>query len=403
MPQYSHSRLSTFEQCNLKFKFKYVDKVETEAEEGVEAFLGKKVHEALEKLYSDLKFEKVNTLKELLAFFKEEWKKNWNENIIIVREHISEENYFNMGERFIIDYYNRYKPFNQATVIGTELPVRIKLDGEGKDYHLVGFIDRLDYKEGGVYEIHDYKTNANLPLQQYLDEDRQLALYAMAIRQMYPDAKKVKLFWHFLAFDKEMVSERTEEELEALKWETVKLIEQIEAEKDFKPTVSKLCDWCEFRPICPMWKHLYKLEEKSANEYLKDDGAQLVNKFASLTEKKRRLVEELDSQLEELKVRIIDFAEWQGVNVIFGSDNKIRITATDSVKLPYKNTEERQELNELLKKLGKWEEVAELDTFALAKVIKNKAWPEQLLKQLARFAEVEKSYRLYLGSLRKEE
>ena len=33
MTQYSHSRLSTFEQCNLKFKFKYVDKVE--AEEGI--------------------------------------------------------------------------------------------------------------------------------------------------------------------------------------------------------------------------------------------------------------------------------------------------------------------------------------------------------------------------------
>ncbi len=403
MPLYSHSRLSTFEQCRLKYKFAYIDKVETEVEESVEQFVGKRVHASLEKLYSDLKFQKLNSIKELLAFFRDEWKKNWNDGIIIVREGLTEDNYLNMAERFIIDYYNRYKPFNQAKVIGTEMHVKIALNGKGKEYFLQGYVDRLDDKGEGVYEVHDYKTNSNLPIQEYLDEDRQLALYSIAVKEMYPDAKDVKLVWHFLAFDKEMASERSDEELEALKKNTIELIEAVESEKDFKPKVSKLCDWCEFKPVCPMWKHLYGLEEKSANEYLKNDGVQLVNKFASLTEKKRRLVEELDGQLGELKASIIDFAERQGVNVIFGSGNKIRITVTDSVKLPYKNTEERQELNELLKKLGKWEAVAELDTFALAKVIKTKAWPEEFLGQLKKFAEVEKSYRLYLGSIRKEE
>jgi len=38
-------------------------------------------------------------------------------------------------------------------------------------------------------------------MQEYLDEDRQLALYAMAVKRMYPDAKQVKLAWNFLAFD----------------------------------------------------------------------------------------------------------------------------------------------------------------------------------------------------------
>ena len=50
MKTYSHSRLSTFEQCPLKFKFQYIDKIE-KAEESVEAFMGKRVHEVLEKLY----------------------------------------------------------------------------------------------------------------------------------------------------------------------------------------------------------------------------------------------------------------------------------------------------------------------------------------------------------------
>ena len=40
MTVYSHSRLSCFEQCPPKYKLNYIDKVETEVEEGIEAFLG---------------------------------------------------------------------------------------------------------------------------------------------------------------------------------------------------------------------------------------------------------------------------------------------------------------------------------------------------------------------------
>jgi putative RecB family exonuclease len=402
MPRYSHSKLSCFEQCNLKFKFHYIDHVETEdCEEGVEAFLGKKVHETLAKLYSDLKFEKLNTLKELLAFFHDEWKKNWNENIVIVKKGLTEENYLNMGERFIIDYYNRYKPFKQAKVIGTEIMVQIKLNGKGTDYSLIGYVDRLDDCGNGLYEVHDYKTNSNLPIQEYLDEDRQLALYAIAVKEMYPDAKEVKLVWHFLAFDKEMASERTEKELEALKKETVALIEQVEKETEFKPNVTKLCDWCEFNPICPMWKHHVKLEEKPANEYLKDPGVKLVNKYAEINAKKQQLVAELDEELDKLKEAMLSFAKKENVNVIFGSDVKASIKIFDSIHFPPKG--EQEELIALLKKAGKWEEVEALDCYALAKIINQKAWPKELLEKLKKYEEIEKTERIYLGKIRKED
>jgi hypothetical protein len=60
MTVYSHSRLSTFEQYPYKFKLRYIDKVETEVEESVEAFMRVRVHEALEKLKSDLRYQKKN-------------------------------------------------------------------------------------------------------------------------------------------------------------------------------------------------------------------------------------------------------------------------------------------------------------------------------------------------------
>ena len=70
---YSHSRLSTFEQCPQKFKLHYIDKIETEVKESVEAFMGVRIHETLEKLYSDLRYQKKNTLEELIGFLDDEW------------------------------------------------------------------------------------------------------------------------------------------------------------------------------------------------------------------------------------------------------------------------------------------------------------------------------------------
>ena len=104
MQTYSYSKVSCFEQCPLKFKFQYIDKIKTEIEQTVEAFLGSLVHEALEKLYTDLKFQKVMKLKGVLEFYNGLWQKNWNDAIVIVRKEYDQENYRKMGEKFLTDY-----------------------------------------------------------------------------------------------------------------------------------------------------------------------------------------------------------------------------------------------------------------------------------------------------------
>ena len=47
---FSHSSLSSFETCPKKYQFRYVLKVPADTE-GIEAFVGKRVHEVLERLY----------------------------------------------------------------------------------------------------------------------------------------------------------------------------------------------------------------------------------------------------------------------------------------------------------------------------------------------------------------
>ena len=163
MVVYSHSRLSCFEQCPYKYKLKYINKVEPETAQSIEVYMGSRVHETLEKLYRDLAYKKTNALEELLTFLRDEWNKNWTDDILIVKEEYTKENYLHMAEQFISDYYQRYYPFDHEKTIAIEDQIIIDLDGSG-EYKLQGFIDRLTEREDGYYEIHDYKTNSRLPL-----------------------------------------------------------------------------------------------------------------------------------------------------------------------------------------------------------------------------------------------
>ena len=396
MTVYSHSRLSCFEQCPQKFKLQYIDKVETEVEESVEAFLGSRTHETLEKLYRDLQYQKINTLDDLIGFLHDEWDKNWNDSIVIVRKGYNKDNYLKMAEKFVTDYYNRYKPFDQGKTISLEDRVIINLDESG-DYKLQGFIDRLVEMKDGYYEIHDYKTNSRLPLPEYIQNDRQLALYSIGVKERYPDVKDVRLIWHFVAFDKEIDSTRTDEELEELKQETIQLIDKIEDATEFPTKPSGLCDWCEFKPICRQWSHLYKLEGKPANEYLNDDGVKLVNRYAELQNKKKQIKLDLYAEIEKLEEAIIHYAEKESIDVVFGSNNKIKIKTSQRYSCPAKHSREREQLEQILREQGKWDEVAQLDTTAINKIIQEKKWDDEIIDALKDYVKFEESKRLYLS------
>jgi putative RecB family exonuclease len=401
MTVYSHSRLSCYEQCPQKFKLQYIDKVETETEDTVEAFLGSQVHETLEKLYRDLTYQKMNSLEDLLSFFRDEWKKNWSDDIVIVKQEYTQDNYLKMGETYLADYYKRYHPFAQGKTIALEERILIALDDAGK-YKLQGYIDRLTEVKNGWYEIHDYKTNSRLPLTEYIQSDRQLALYMIGVKKQYPDVKQVRLIWHFLKFDKEIDSSRTDDELEKLKADTIQLITHIEQDERFEARSSLLCEWCEFKPMCRQWSHLYKIKEKPENEYMKDSGVQLVNRFVELKSKQKIMNLELDEELIKLEEALIRFSEEENVDVVFGSKKKVRVTETEKYSYPPKNSKEREQLEEFLRKNGKFEEVSQLDTAALGKILSERQWAPELLETLQKYVELDKKKRLYVSTLKEQ-
>ena len=399
MTVYSHSRLKTFEQCPQRFKYHYIDKVETESEETVEAFLGSRVHEALEQLYRDLQHQKVTSLEELLTYLRTQWTENWTSEVQIVRKEYTAENYLRMAEKYVADYYRRYAPFSQSKTIALESPISIDLDGSGQ-YRLTGFIDRLAETSDGCYEIHDYKTG-RLSAPQTLHSDRQLALYMIGVKSQYPDVRHITLIWHFLAFDKEMDSTRTDVELQALREQTMALIDRIEAEERYVAQPGALCDWWELKPLCRQWSHLYKVNESPA-AYKADSGVQLVNKYAEVRAKQKEADAEFDNEVVRLEEAILAYAAKENIDVVFGSTNKVRVTATDRFVFPAKRTKERAALEKLLQQYGKLAEVAQLDTSAVGKCLSEKRWDPDVCEALRRYVTVEQSKRLHLSKIKEQ-
>ena len=387
MTTYSHSKLSTFEQCRYKYKLHYIDKVKVEVSTTVEAFMGDIVHQTLEKLYKDLKFQKINSLKKLLALFNEKWNKQWTNDVLIVKKEYGQDNYKKMGEKYITDYYNHYAPFDQITILGIETQDRIELP-DGNHYHIR--IDKFGCKKD-VYYVCDYKTNVNIKDQEEADNDRQLAMYSIWVKQRFKDAKKVVLLWHMLAFDKEVTSERTQEQLEKLQKETITRIKEIETCKEYPTTVTTLCNYCEYKSICPAWKHDIELEKKTAKEFKQDEGVKLVDSFAELSIKQK----ETEDKLEEIRNNLILFAQQQGITIVYGSNKKASVK--EFVKVVY--PEDKEKLIKLLKEKGMYEELSMLNYMKLNSQITK----DNIDKEVIKLIKKEKDYRVSLSKRKEEE
>jgi putative RecB family exonuclease len=246
---YSHSRISSYENCPRQFYFRYVEKLPVETE-SIEAFVGKRVHEVLERLNRFVERGQVPSLAKVIERFRALWDEHFDaERVRIVRAENPPASYRESGERCLTNHYRRHYPFDRDENLGVEQRVVFSLDPEGR-YRVQGIIDRVARARDGAIEIHDYKTGRFVPSQATLDRDRQLALYQIGVADRFGDAP-VRLVWHYLLRDQTRVSTRTPEQLDALRLDTAARIDQIEAEARFEPKPSNLCAWCEFRDVCP--------------------------------------------------------------------------------------------------------------------------------------------------------
>ena len=248
---YSHSRLNTWENCPKKFEFRYRLAI-PEDTEGIEAFVGKRVHEILERLYEFVSRNQVPSLRRVTERFDAIFDEHFDpKRVVIVKEGYDVRYYRALGHRCLENYYRTHYPFDQDETLALETRILFDLDPSGQ-YGIQGFVDRIVRAPDGAIEIQDYKTGEYIPSQKKIDGDRQLALYQIGLGNRFGSGP-VRLVWKYLSKGITRTSTRTTAQLDALKEETLSLIDRIENADRFPAKKTNLCRWCTYKPLCPAY------------------------------------------------------------------------------------------------------------------------------------------------------
>ena len=151
----------------------------------------------------------------------------------------------------IIDKYLRIVSTDKknnlpANVIACEKSFNFEVE---KNIILNGMIDRIQIDADNVPHVCDYKTVKN---KKYLKNDFfQLLTYAYVMLNEDPTLTKVRASYILLRHDFEYITtEFNKEEILAIKDKYVNYAKQILEEKEYKPTTSKLCFFCDYLDSC---------------------------------------------------------------------------------------------------------------------------------------------------------
>lgn len=244
----SPSRASQFKTCPKQFKFANIDKIKEPTTE-VQA-KGTTVHQALEDLF-DLKPEERNTEK-LHNLFREAWTKvRGNDEHHNLFSSVEEEREWGLDGLKLLNNYMSIEDPTSFEPLERERWVR----GSIEDLNLRGILDRMDRNNKGELVIVDYKSG-KAPLAKY-KEPRffALKLYALLIQKELGEMpSELKLI--YLKNSTIHTLKVTQDSLDQVKIEVLEIWNNIKKAfetNEFPATKNTLCDWCYYKPICPVF------------------------------------------------------------------------------------------------------------------------------------------------------
>lgn len=381
--KFSPSKLDCYKECPRRYQYRYVDKI-SRKRKTPETVVGVAVHAAFEELYGLVSGGKVPTLAEVQALYDRALSAEWDESVVVRDPKFTRDDWKNVGAQCVELYFNAHHPFAEDRTVAVEKRVGFPLAVEGSEYRIEGFVDRLSLAPDGTFVIHDYKTAKSLPNQEHADSDWQLALYEIAVRREWPDAKGVRLQWHYVRHGKTLTSVRDEAARTRLLDEVAKTVAAIKHDHEFRPDKGPLCDWCEYKDLCPEFRHEAMVAALPPAERKKDDGVRLVDALTEIDSKRRRLNDELrtlDLEKGGIEERLAVFAAAEGISSVAGSTADAVVTVKDEIHLPTKtgDPDKHAELEKEARATPLWPEIARLDDRALVKGAQGRRWTGELL------------------------
>jgi RecB family exonuclease len=371
----SYSALETFTTCPAQYKFQYIDRIKVPKSK--EAVFGSLIHETL-RMFHEPTRPTPPSEEELLKYFTDKWDPS------VYQDPQEEAFAFHQGIEILKNYYlqNQGLKFN---IVNLETPFEAPiLDGQ-ELHQITGKIDRIDKLDDGTFEVIDYKTAKKMPAQEQVDKNLQLSVYHLGLTNRWPslqqENKPVKLTLYFLKHGERLSTTRTNQQLNETKERILSIIEAIK-KSSFEPKPNVLCDWCQYQPYCPMYKHKFNKQKTVDEEQIKS----IIQEYFEIKSRQ----EQDTKRMAELKEAINQYCDQQGIDRIFGEHGYI-------TRLPQKRFEyDAAKLKEVLEPLGKWDEILTIDTAKFKKIIEQ--LPYDLRKKIDQAKKLEKEFKVITAS-----
>lgn len=241
----SPSRASDFKVCPQLFKFRAIDRIDMPAT--VHQARGTTAHLALQRLFDDA--PDARTPERLFDLFREAWGElRGNEEYGALFESIEAEREWGIESMRVLANYFGIEDPRTFEPLDRELDMLEELDG----ITIRGILDRMEEGPDGVI-ITDYKTGRAPPERYAIPAFFALKIYALLIRQrtgrtpvglklMYLNGPTV---YEIPVNDTQL--DAMDRQLRAL-WSAINRAITTET---FPPRPGRLCDWCQYRDLCP--------------------------------------------------------------------------------------------------------------------------------------------------------
>src|ERR1700730_547663 len=249
-PALSPSRAADFKQCPLLYRFRAIDRLPEPP--STAQVRGSVVHAALEQLYGLPAAERVPETADALVG------PAWGQILAAEPDLVAELDAAQQSQlldeaRALLSGYYRLEDPTRFDPQSCEQRIEVELsDGT----LLRGFIDRIDVAATGELRVVDYKTGKAPPEAWALAEFKsmfQMKFYAVALlRSRGVLATRLRLLYladgQILDYSPDLDELlRFEKTLIAI-W---RAIQTAGATGDFRPSPSRLCDWCAHQSRCP--------------------------------------------------------------------------------------------------------------------------------------------------------
>jgi putative RecB family exonuclease len=229
----SESKFQTFKQCQLKYRYRYVERLPEPPETNTEALhFGSYIHKVLE--------DGVNAkTQEELVLISEEVKGSYKVS----------KKYEGKDLKCFANFlkFNPQLEETVATELAFEVPVK-------DDITLNGIIDRVVKGTDGGYLIIDYKTSKREKSKVELYQDSQLKGYAYAISKLYnvPLSDIVAAHYYPLT-DNFVYVQYSAPQINAHVRKIIDEVWKIRKKKkdEMKPSRNEFCNWCAYKTACP--------------------------------------------------------------------------------------------------------------------------------------------------------